>query len=87
MESDEEESSEFHFDLPFSDLSPFSAHKGSSKLKNAAPVQRQLQFDNKNRKLYFKSNVDSNDEDEGSLYIKNNNSYVYLFFFTFKLKI
>ena len=66
IESDDDESNEFQFDLPFSDLSPFSAHGGSSKLKNTAPVQRQLQFDKKNRKLYFKSNVDSNDEDEGN---------------------
>ena len=58
MESDD---AEFQFDLPFSDLSPLSP-----KQKNSASgsVQRQLQFDKQHRKLYFKSNVDSNDEEE-----------------------
>jgi hypothetical protein len=64
---DDDESNEFQFDLPFSDLSPFSALGNSSrKAKNVAPVQRQLQFDKNHRKLYFKSNVDSNEEDEGN---------------------
>jgi hypothetical protein len=67
IESDDDESNEFQFDLPFSDLSPFSALGNSSrKAKNVAPVQRQLQFDKNHRKLYFKSNVDSNEEDEGN---------------------
>ena len=67
-ESDQEsnDGNEFSFDLPFSDMSPFSAPLSASKTKSSgASVQRQLQFDKHHRKLFFKANAESNDEDDG----------------------
>ena len=47
----------------------------AGKLKKTLPIQRQLQSYKK--KLYFKPNVDSNDEDEGKYHLLLNFSIIF----------
>ena len=84
-EDDSDHNEDFHFDLPFSNISPMvqknesnninnsNKNKPSESLTTTATVNRQLMFDKNNRRLHFKPAVSCSDDETENYASKNIN--------------
>jgi hypothetical protein len=76
--SNDDQDEDFHFDLPFSNISPMTQKTNDTKKTDTIKsshyqsVNRQLMFDKNNRRLHFKPNNGSDDDDEAGNYVSKN---------------